>query len=292
MSNLNAANFFYINCIIQILSLSKKIQHNFKRKKSTMKKLCWIFFHLMLQYLKQTKGKIMPKFNNEREKEFVLSTSILSLVISCLYIWKGLDEGFYITTYIIISLQILYVPFIFIFKRHSFPYFYLIHSLILTFVIAFSKTFLYNNFTSLLGIFLVILFVPKLKRISLQLYFIATSIAFALNEENLCHYFLHTTCAVWLYLVFNYIIAERYPRKKLILYDDEIKILTELSKNRLQKSIELQGFSESTIYRRIKSACKRNHLSKQQLIEEFKIELEEEKSKTKNSELHQKKENS
>ena len=184
------------------------------------------------------------------------------------------------------------MPFIFIFKRHSFPYFYLVHSLILTFVIAFSKTFLYNNFTSLLGIFLVILFVPKLKRISLQLYFIATSIAFALNEENLCHYFLHTTCAVWLYLVFNYIIAERYPRKKLILYDDEIKILTELSKNRLQKSIELQGFSESTIYRRIKSACKRNHLSKQQLIEEFKIELEEEKSKTKNSESNQKKENS
>ena len=67
----------------------------------------------------------------------------------------------------------------------------------------------------------------------------------------------------------NHLIKTKYERRKLSLYDDERKILETLSKNRLQKSIELDGFSESTIYRRIKAAMKRNNLTKKQLIEEF-----------------------
>ncbi len=67
----------------------------------------------------------------------------------------------------------------------------------------------------------------------------------------------------------NHLIKTKYERRKLSLYDDERKILEVLSKNRLQKSIELDGFSESTIYRRIKAAMKRNNLTKKQLIEEF-----------------------
>lgn len=96
--------------------------------------------------------------------------------------------------------------------------------------------------------------------------------AFAINEENLCHYLIHVSRSALSFFIFNFVINEQYSEKKLILYDDEIKILTELSKNRLQKSLETQGYSESTIYRRIKSACKRNKMSKSELIEEFKKE--------------------
>lgn len=221
--------------------------------------------------------KSILNFSNEREKELVLSTALISVVIVCLCVWKGFQEGFSVTSYIMMFLNLLYALLILVFKKLCVPYFCLGYAMFLTFIIAFSKTFLYNNYTGLLIVIIAILFLPGLKKIGFLLYFIATSISFALNEENLCHYFLHLAGFVWIFLMFDFIISEKYLRKKLILYDDEIKILNELSKNRLQKSIELEGFSESTIYRRIKSACKRNHLSKKQLIEQFKLEQKETK---------------
>ncbi len=72
------------------------------------------------------------------------------------------------------------------------------------------------------------------------------------------------------FYIFDLVVVKRYSERPLVLYDDEIKILTELSKNRLQKSISLDGFSESTIYRRIKAACNRNKMSKSELLDEFK----------------------
>lgn len=227
--------------------------------------------------MKHFSKKSIPKFSSEHEKEFIISTSLISIVIIGLCVWKGMEEGFTLTTYILMFFNLAYTFVAFILKKSAVPYFCLAYSLVLTFIIAFSKTFLYNNYTGLLCIFLAILFVEKLKRIGVLLYFIAISVSFALNEENLCHYFLHTAGFIWIFLMFDFILSEKKLRKKLILYDDEIKILNELSKNRLQKSIELEGFSESTIYRRIKSACKRNHLSKKQLIEQFKLEQKETK---------------
>ena len=208
----------------------------------------------------------------KKEKDFLLTTTILSAVIALLYLWNGFSEGFLIGTYIIISLAFIYVPVVWIFGKPGFTLFNLIYGLILVFIIAFHKTYLYNNYTGLIAVFIVMMIMPNLKWHALALYFTAITIAFALNEENLCHYLIHITRAIWLFYIFNHILENKYKRKKLILYEDEIKILNELSKNRLQKSIELDGFSESTIYRRIKSACLRNNLTKKQLLEEFKKE--------------------
>lgn len=206
------------------------------------------------------------------DKQFILVTSILSGVLSCLYIFKGCKEGFFLTSWIIVSLNILYIPFVAIFKRKYFAYYYLVYAAVLIFFNAFNKTYLHNNYTSLFIVFIIILINPRLKISAIIAYFIVISIAYALNEERIYLYFLHVVRTIWFYYVFSSVLETKYKRKKLVLYDDEIKILTQLSKNHLQKSIEFEGYSESTIYRRLKAAEKRNHLSKQDLIEEFKKE--------------------
>lgn len=211
----------------------------------------------------------MRVFEDKKEKQFLLITSLLSFTIGILYIWKGFQEEFYIGTYVVIAMAFLYIPIIWIFRRPGFTVFNLIYSVILVFIIAFNQTYLYNNFTGLIAVFIVMMVFPKFKIQTVIIYFVAVSVAFALNEENLNHYFIHIARSAWLLHIINHLLATKYERRKLILFDDERKILEALSKNNLQKSIELNGFSESTIYRRIRAAMKRNNMTKKQLLEEF-----------------------
>lgn len=207
-----------------------------------------------------------------KDLSFILITSALSLLMALLYAWKGVKEEFYLGSWIIIGLNLLYIPYAFIFKRKGFVYFYLVYAAAMIFVMAFHKTYLYNNFTALFIAFLIFLIEPRLKIPSLIGYFVFVSVAYALNEEQIYHYFIHITRGAWFYYISTFVIEAKYKRRKLILYEDEIKILTQLCNNRLQKSIEFEGYSESTIYRRLKAAMTRNHMTKKELLEEFKKE--------------------
>lgn len=212
------------------------------------------------------------KFENNDEKKFVISSCLLSFFVSLLYLWKGISDGFILVTVVVICFAVLYIPVVCFFRKPGFLVYSIVYSLILVYLIAFHQSYLYNNFTGLLAVFVVMMVHPKYKWWALGIYGFAACIAFAFNEENLCHFLIHITRGAWFFDIFNYVLLEKYQRKKLILYDDEIKILKELSKNRLQKSISLDGYSESTIYRRIKAACKRNNLSKSELLSQFQKE--------------------
>lgn len=61
MSNLNAANFFYINCIIQILSLSKKKSSITSKEKKHDKKVMLDFFSFNVTIFKTNKRKNYAK---------------------------------------------------------------------------------------------------------------------------------------------------------------------------------------------------------------------------------------
>lgn len=229
----------------------------------------------LVSFFFEREFKFMKVFEDNQERNFLLISCGLSILIGLLYICKGFTEQFFLGTYVIIGCAFIYVPVVWIFRRPGFAVFNLIYSGVLVFVIAFNDTYLYNNFTGLLAVFVVIMVLPKFKWQAVAFYFVAVSVAFALNGESLLHYFIHLSRGAWLFHIFNHLLVSKYERRKLILYDDERKILEELSKNRLQKAIELEGFSESTIYRRIKSAMKRNNMTKKQLIEEFKKEQTE-----------------
>ena len=71
-----------------------------------------------------------------------------------------------------------------------------------------------------------------------------------------------------------YVLDNKFERKKLILYDDEIEILSQLCDGKTYQK-EVKGFSENTVYRKMKAARERNgSISKDQLIELYKMEFQ------------------
>ncbi len=209
---------------------------------------------------------------------FVLFTSVLSGILCALYVWKAFAEGFFIGTWIIALMNFLYIPAVAVFRRKCFSYFYLSYAVILVFMIAFEKTFLFNNFTALFIVCIVIMIEPRVKYIAILLYFAAICVAFSLNGESVFHFLIHLVRTVWFFGTVFFFIANNFERRKLILYEDEIKILSQLCDGKIYQK-EVEGFSENTVYRKLKAARERNgNLTREQLIELFKKEHPEKKS--------------
>lgn len=203
---------------------------------------------------------------------FVLFTSLLSGILCALYVWKGFAEGFFIGTWIIALMNFLYIPAAAIFKRKCFSYFYLIYAVIIVFMIAFEKTFLFNNFTALFLVCIVIMIKPRVRFIAMSLYFLAICVAFSINGETVFHFLIHLTRTIWFFGTVFFVTENNFERKKLILYEDEIKILIQLCDGKIYQK-EVEGFSENTVYRKLKAARERNgNLTREQLIELFKKE--------------------
>lgn len=211
------------------------------------------------------------------DNKFILFTSTVSLVLGLLYLWKGFKTGFPPLGCIIISLNFLYVPFAFVFSKKGFPYFYLLYSAVLVFSIAFEETFLYNNYTALFIVCIVIMINPKLRFPAIVFYVVLVTVAFALNDEILYHYFIHIVRSIWYVGIVEFVLNDKFKRKKLVLYEDEKNILRQLCNGKVYQK-EVEGYSENTIYRKLKAARERNgNLTRDQLVEEFRVELEYEK---------------
>lgn len=203
---------------------------------------------------------------------FFILTSVLSAILALLYFWKGIRENFTIGAWLIIGMNLVYIPTAFLFKKKGFLTYCIIYSAILVFLLAFTETCLYNNYSALFIICIVISLKPELEKPCLLLYLACICVAFALNEECLYHFFIHSVRSTWFVLVAGYIVDSRKPARKLILYKDEEDILRQLSDgNRYQK--EVQGYSENTVYRKLKSARERNGcITRDQLVEQFRQE--------------------
>ena len=146
----------------------------------------------------------MKFLNDFLSDHFILFTSILSGILCLLYVWKGFcDNEFFIGTWIVALMNFLYIPFAAIFKRKCFSWFYLVYSVILVFMIAFEKTFLFNNFTALFIVCIVIMVIPRVKYIAISLYFAAVCTAFSINGENVFHFLIQYKCLL-IYLIFHH----------------------------------------------------------------------------------------
>lgn len=219
---------------------------------------------------KKHHSKIFEKLS--LNDNFLLYTCILSAILGVLYIVRGIQDGFKIVTIVVIAFDFLYVPLALIFKRKSFVWFCLVYALVLIFVIAFTKTYLYNNFTSLFIICIIIMIQPKFEISAIVAYFVMVSVAFTINDESLLNYFIHLTRSCWFIIIVSFVVSNKFERKSLILYEDEIKILTQLADGKHYQK-EVQGFSENTIYRKLKAARERNgNITREQLVELFKKE--------------------
>ena len=215
--------------------------------------------------------KTVRKFFNSN---FNIFTSVISLIISILYFVRGISEGFNTGIIIVISMNLIYIPLVFIFKRQGFSGFYLIYAIILVFLISFEETKLFNNYTALFMVCIVMMIQPKLEFFIYIVYFVSVCIAFTLNGENLIHFFIHIIRSLWFISIVSYVLNNRFERKKLILFDDEKKILDQLCEGKIYQK-EVEGFSENTIYRKLKAARERNgNITRDQLVELYRKEKE------------------
>ncbi len=205
-------------------------------------------------------------------EHFVICTASLSGLLVLLYLWKGCTVSFSISGWIFILLNLIYIPLAFIFKKKLFSIFFLFYAAVLVFALAFDKTYLYNNFSALFMVCIVFMLQPELKIISLAVYFVSVCIAFALNEEMLCHFFIHIVRGLWFVEIVSYVLDEKFQRKKLVLFDDERMILEQLCNGKVYQK-EVEGFSENTVYRKLKAARERNgNLTRDQLVERYRNE--------------------
>lgn len=214
------------------------------------------------------------KTEKSKNDFFIIFTIIISALLALLYTWKSYKEGFILIGCVIITLNILYIPFALIFKKDGFHWFYLIYSAVLLLAAAFENTYLYNNYTALFIVCLVIMIQPKIRLPAIMFYFALASVLFAMNEESIYHYFIHIVRSIWYVGIVEYILNDKFRRKKLVLYEDERMILDQMCEGKVYQK-EVEGFSENTIYRKLKAARERNgNLTRDQLVEEYRKEKE------------------
>lgn len=207
---------------------------------------------------------------------FVVLSAVFSFVISALYFLKGLQSGFLFGTWVVIGMNLIFIPLIFIFRQKIFSAFFLLYAVVLVFLTAFEKTLLLNNFSPLFIVCIVIGLRPKWKWFSLSVYFAAISIAFALNEEPVICFLIHIVRSFWFILCVLYVLDNYFNRKKIVLYEDERKILDQLLEGKVYQK-EVEGFSENTIYRKLKAARERNGCkTREELLEKYRAEKESE----------------
>lgn len=217
------------------------------------------------------KSKVIRTFLKDN---FVIFTCTIAFIESFLYCCKGIQKEFDVGTIIYIIVNTIYIPFGIIFRKKCFTYFYLIYAVILVFVIAFEKTLLFNNFTALFVICLVIMIQPKMAKPAIVIYFITVIFAFLINEEPLYLFFIHFFRSIWFLGIVFYVLDNKFDRKKLILYDDEVEILSQICDGKTYQK-EVKGYSENTVYRKLKAARERNgNISKEQLIDLYKEEFQ------------------
>ena len=73
---------------------------------------------------------------------------------------------------------------------------------------------------------------------------------------------------------YKIILNSHFERKKLVLFEDEKMILDQLCEGKVYQK-EVEGFSENTIYRKLKAARERNgNISRDELVEKYRKEKE------------------
>lgn len=196
--------------------------------------------------------------HTKKERQFIHISSLFSIIHALGYLWHGFHSGFSICIIAMIVIDALYVPCTTIKNVKLFPVYLVAFSSVLVFITAFTTSELFNNYSALLCIFVAILIKPQLKNILMALYLITSAIAFCVAGDEVYFLVIHFSRAMWIFVIYDFIIYAKYERKPVILFDEEIAILDQLSQNLLMKEIELDGYSERTIRRRLDSAKDRS----------------------------------
>jgi len=209
--------------------------------------------------------------HTKRERLFIHLSAGLSILHAMGYLFLGYKEGFNICIIAMIILDLLYIPAALIKSVKLFPAYLVLFSAVLVFITAFITSELFNNYSALLCLFVAILIMPKLKNVLMSLYLAVAAAAFCLAGDPSYYLVIHYSRAIWIFVIYDFIIYVKYDRKPVILFDEEIEILEQLVSGAIIKELELNGLSERTIRRRLDAAQKRNGLKDRDELKELYI---------------------
>lgn len=193
-----------------------------------------------------------------KKKHFIILSSLFSVLHALGYIWHGLQTEYTVYIFIMAVLDLLYIPALIFSYKKLFPFYFVVFSLALVLIAALTDSPYFSNYSGLLCIFIGVLIFPRYKSFFMGLYLLFAAVAFTLRGAPFYYFLIHSSRALWAYLVYKNIIYEKYNRKPVIFFDDEKEIIIQLLENKLIKEIELKGMSERTIRRRLDAAKKRN----------------------------------
>ena len=208
------------------------------------------------------------KMKQLKNDMFIKSTAIYSIAISVLYFCQGLVEGFSTSLFLYIGINIVFIPITLIIRKNICIPYLLLYSIILLYLIAFTPTYFYNNFSSFFLICIISILCPKIKLASFICYFIVITTCFIFGTEKIYHYLIHITRCLYFYVLLSFI-TKQINSVKLELNKDEIIILKQLALGMQQK--EIKEISKNTVTKKLRAARERNNLtSNYELIVKYK----------------------
>lgn len=110
-------------------------------------------------------------------------TCILSFMQGLFYVYDGIITGFTINDFVLAALDFGYIPMILIWRKKGFVVYICLFSALLIWVNSRIETYLFNNFSALLCLFIAFMVFPKIKYFCMVGYLVVTAFAFAFDNE-------------------------------------------------------------------------------------------------------------
>lgn len=186
---------------------------------------------------------------------FELQVSILCFLVAAFHFWQFFQSDYNINC--IVRCAVMFAgSIICLFFNNTVMY---TSAFLLSLIILHFDAF--NNYSIFFFTYIFIRKFPKWKWLALSIYVVNTMVVCELHDKNASHLLVHFAMCIIYYLLAEHTDGgTTYPAPDLIvLTDDEIKILKQLELE--QKPIDdVEGFSRSTVLRRLDNAQQRNRL--------------------------------
>lgn len=194
-------------------------------------------------------------FTKERYKLLKADKTLLYIIffLHLLAVFAHMSYSFHTETpmqcYVRSAFCITCAIFTFLFHRKGFAVILILYGYALLFLNNF------YNYTSVLFLIIGTNIYPQIKNKAYLVYILCVCTAFSHRHLILEAFEIHSIYFIFFFIVARDILAPKIT-KDILLTDDERKILTEMTKGKLQKEITL--FSQNTITSKLKNARDRN----------------------------------
>lgn len=195
-------------------------------------------------------------------------TALFAFIINGFHIYQFIDSGFMVEPAIRMGFNTLLPFLVFFFKENIIPFYFAVFGLALEQFITF------ENYTCFFMVSFLCITKRKFNIPILALYAIGAVIRSTRLHNTPVHLIMHlincTFIMTCIQAVMQIVRKSFSSTKRLVLTDDEMRILSQKIKGMNNDSIE--GYSRNTVSRKLSNAARNNHITVRELIERYREE--------------------